>query len=659
MQLDIESFRAMFFEEAAEHVSNLETVLLQLETEPTNDELLNTIFRAAHSIKGGSGSFGFTDVTRFTHVLESLLDQIRQGRITWSPDLANLLLRATDMLRALLACAHDNAPAPAETNAIIFALEASLAGSPAAPHAPAEGRSVPPSTNVFDIRFVPHGEIFLQGNDPGLLIRNLGRTGELLDVRADLSGLPALADLDPEMCYLRFDITARGHETELRDVFAFVDDGELSFTSRAPAPAIATATTAAGTDTAPVPEATPVAKEARVAVEGATLRVATDKVDKIINLVGELVIAQAMITQAMRGVHGEALAQLTEAIGMMVRNTTQLQEHVMSVRMVPISTVFRRYPRLVRDLAASLGKEIALELVGDLTELDKSMIEGIGDPLTHLVRNAIDHGIEPAHERVRAGKPARGTVRLSASHQGGGVMIEIQDDGRGLDPERIRAKAIERGLLDPLVELTEQALYDLVFLPGFSTATAVSDLSGRGVGMDVVKRNIEALSGTVTLSSRPGRGTTCVIRLPLTLAILDGLTLGVGGERFIVPLVNVIESLQPAPGDIYSLCGSVEMLRARGETVRLVSLHRLLGLVEPERRARRLVTLVEASGTRLALEIDELLGQSQVVIKSLETNYRRVDGMLGATILGDGRVALILDVQALVNLANGKGRLAA
>jgi len=637
MQVDVQSFRLMFFEEAAEHVASLEAGLLRLESAPGDSELLDTIFRAAHSIKGGGGSLGFTDITRFTHVLESLFDRIRQRELTSSPDLVDLLLRATDMVRALLACARENLPAPEEMDAMIRALELRL-GDRTAP----VGVSTQLPTAVaraFDLRFVPHGEIFLQGSDPALLIRNLGQVGELVDVRADLSALPRLRDLDPERCYLAFDIKVRGEESELSDVFAFVEGAsQIAFTSERTAETIIQA-----------PVGTKVALEV-----GSSIRVSTEKVDKIINLVGELVIAQAMIAQALRGVSGEALPQLAEAISMMVRNTTQLQEHVMSVRMLPISTVFRRYPRLVRDLATSLGKQVELELVGDLTELDKTMIEGIGDPLTHLVRNAIDHGIELPDERARAGKPAQGKITLSASHQGGGVVIEIRDDGRGLDPERIRAKAIEKGFCSPSAVLDEQALYELVFRPGFSTAAEVSDVSGRGVGMDVVKRNIEALNGSVALSSKLGRGTTCLIRLPLTLAILDGLTLGVGGERFIVPLVNVIESLQPRPEDIFSVCGQIEMLRVRGETVRLVALHRLLGIAEPERRQRRLVTLVEAGGTKLALEIDELLGQSQVVIKSLETNYGRVDGVLGATILGDGRVALILDVQALADIAAGK-----
>ncbi|HVV83800.1 MAG TPA: chemotaxis protein CheA, partial [Kofleriaceae bacterium] len=381
----------------------------------------------------------------------------------------------------------------------------------------------------------------------------------------------------------------------------------------------------------------------------ASIRVATDKVDRLMNLVGELVINQSMVAQLVHGFAPDKLARLQEAVAEMERNTRELQERVMAIRMVPIASVFSRVPRLVHDLAGRLGKLADVQLVGEETELDKGVVEHLADPLTHLVRNALDHGIESVEERRAAGKPERGLVRVAAYHRGGNVVIEVSDDGRGLDLDRIRARAIERGLLDPAQELTDPELADLVFAPGFSTATEVSDVSGRGVGMDVVRRNVASLNGSVSLERRPGGGTSCRIALPLTLAILDGLCLKAGEQVYVLPLTAIVESLRPRAGQLRNVFGRGEMVLVRDEVIPLVRLHALFGLAGCVTDATAgLVILVEDHGHKVGLLVDDITGQAQVVLKSLESHYHRVEGLMGATILGDGQVALILDVQLLV-----------
>jgi two-component system chemotaxis sensor kinase CheA len=379
--------------------------------------------------------------------------------------------------------------------------------------------------------------------------------------------------------------------------------------------------------------------------------VPTDRVDHLINLVGELIIAQSMVSQIAGSFSIEKLPALLEAIAATERNTRDLQERVLSIRMVPASAVFNRFPRLVRDLSAASGKLIRLELSGEDTDLDKAVIEGLGDPLTHLVRNAADHGLESPEERADTGKPGEGVIRLSARHVGGAVIIELSDDGRGLDTARIRAKAVERGLVRADEALTDEQLHALIFQPGFSTAAVVSDLSGRGVGMDVVKRNLEALNGSIAIETAPGRGTRFRIRLPLTLAVLDGMALDVGGRVFILPLLAIVESLRPKASEVRTIMGAGEVVMVRGEAIPLLRLHRVLrvpaAVTAPE---RALVVIAESDGRRVGLLVDQLLGQSQVVIKNLETHFRRVEGVMGATITGEGRVALILDLQGLVRL---------
>jgi two-component system chemotaxis sensor kinase CheA len=476
--------------------------------------------------------------------------------------------------------------------------------------------------------------------DPVLVLRSLSRLGEIVETRLERSRLPQLAALDPELCFLAWNLqlATDSRPEDIRDLFAFVEDGsEISIEEEIDVPEEG--------QPAAAPAASPKVRES------SSIRVSTEKVDRLIDLVGELVIAQSMAAQILAAFHAGRLPELQEAFDGIERRTRELQERVMGIRMLPVGTVFSRFPRLVHDLSAASGKQITLEMTGEDIELDKGVVERLSDPLTHLVRNAIDHGIEPSTERHAAGKQEQATVWLRAFHQGGNVIVEVADDGRGLDTSRIRKKAIERGLLAGGDALEEREIQALIFEPGFSTAEQVTDLSGRGVGMDVVKRSVEGLNGSVSIESEAGHGTRIRMRLPLTLAILDGLLLRVAAERYVLPLTQILESIRPHREQCKEAAGRGEVVVVRGEPVALVRMHRLFGVsgavTDP---SQGLVVLVEHQGHRMALLVDELLGQQQVVIKSLEAHFRKVDGVAGATILGDGRAALILDVAGLAQM---------
>ena len=674
MILDLNDLAPIFFEEAAEHVAALEAGLLVLEQHPGDADQLNAIFRAAHSVKGASATFGFNDVARFTHALEGLLDGLREGKRALDRPLSDLLLRANDALRRLLDSAVAGRPFDAESEVVLGLLNSELGGGSAPrpaeqkPQAAEETavKEAPAAATIdWTIQFVPAQELFATGGDPVLLLRELASLGEVLEVTADASRLPHLDELDPELAFVAWTVVLRTtrNKQELIDVFCFVEDGATVRVEpraaageqppeAAPAPEAAAATAsapaAAGASEAP----------AKKPPGDNVIRVAVEKVDELVNLVGELVITQSMVRQALDDSTPAGLRRLREAVAEMERNTRELQERVMGVRMVPISTVWSRFPRLIRDLAPKLGKTIVLEQQGEDTELDKGLVERIGDPLTHLVRNSADHGLETPEERRAAGKPEAGTLRLSARHQGGAIVIEISDDGRGLDLKRIRQKAVEQGLIHADATLSDTELQQLIFLPGFSTAKVVSAVSGRGVGMDVVKRNIEALNGSVHLESVAGKGTTCRIRLPLTMAILDGLTLRVGDQLFVLPLASILESFRPREGEVRGVLGRGEVVLLRGETVPLVRLHRVLGITPEHQDPRKgLVSVLDAAGTKVAVLVDELMGQAQVVVKTLEQNYRRIEGVMGATILGDGRVALILDVATVTRSSASRTRI--
>ena len=652
MQVDLNRFRETFFQESAEHLAEMEAGLLRLDQGTFDPELLNAVFRAAHSIKGASGMFGLEDVSRFTHALESLLDRLRSGGISVTAKLTDLLLRSNDLLRELLAAASIDAAAPARMQAVLeelYTMQRAEDSPSEPPRVRQSDREPQPSApesrrQTYRVHFRPAADIFSQVMDPLLILRDLAKIGESTEIELDLKTLPALADLDPEHCYLAWKLRLETANTveEIRDIFAFVEDGaEIRVEAEE-------------SKTGPAAPAAPVAAVAAVQTppRDASIRVATSKVDKLVDLVGELVIAQSMAHEIVHNFSGVRLAELQEAVAQMERHIRELQERVMSVRMLPIGHIFGRFPRLVRDLSIQLSKNVRLEMAGEDTELDKGVVEQMSDPLTHLIRNSIDHGIEPGEERVRNGKPEQGLIRLEAFHQAGSVIVEISDDGRGLDAGRIRRKAIERGLIAESDALTEAQIGDLIFSAGFSTAEKVSDLSGRGVGLDVVRRNVEALNGSVTLAAQPGKGARVRIQLPLTLAILDGLSVRVGRETYVVPLVAISESIRPTAEQVKTIAGRGEVVMVRGEALPLLRLHRLFEIptevVDP---CRGLTVIVEHASHRFALLVDELLGQQQVVIKSLEAHYHKVEGVLGATILGDGRAALILDAAGLAQIA--------
>jgi two-component system chemotaxis sensor kinase CheA len=685
--IDMSRFVGVFLEEAAEHLVTLERGLVAIERAP-DAEQLNAIFRAVHSIKGAAAPFGFADVARLAHALETPLAQMRSGQLGVSPAIIGALLRGSDVLRTLLdAAAGDGVVGPdidleRTIGELAGALVAQPAPEPARPPAgaeqPAPGAEIP--ERRYRVDFHPAPDLFLRGVDPVLILRELARLARITSVEVDAAALPDLEALDPEVCYLRWrmEITSASTADDLARVFEFVEDGshvaiepmgdgpgaqEHAASSPEPAPAPEAEPGPAPAGPGPPPPAAP----ARVAARGVpaaradSIRVQVERVDRLMNLVGELVIAQSIVRDTVDQFTWDKLASLQEAVLAMERNTRELQERVLAIRMVPIGGVFARCSRLVRDSAATIGKRVSFEVIGEDTELDKTVVERFADPLTHLVRNAVDHGIEDPDQRAAAGKPPEGRVRLVAYHLGGSVVIEVSDDGQGLDTERIRSKAIALGLLGAADVASDADIHAFIFHAGFSTASQVTDLSGRGVGMDVVRSSVEALAGTITIDSQRGVGVRFRIALPLTLAILDGICVGVAGQLYVLPLASIVESVPATPDRVRSILGRGEMLSFRGQSIQLLRVARILKSGPDHAVAAldsaaadaspALVVVVEVDGRQVGLAVDAIHGQSQVVVKSLEANYTRVDGLMGATILGDGRIALILDMHGLVRLA--------
>jgi len=722
MTIDLTQFHDAFFEESFEALDSMEAALLKLDIGSPDKELINTIFRVAHSIKGGSATFGFSDIASFTHSLETLLDELRSGSMHVTVAMSDLLLKSVDVMRAMLRAVQLKQPVDAQrVSDLQFDLELMIAQKNAAPapaapatqpapssaaapsastpNALAPNSDVPAiadvtSTPCWEISFRPYKELFARGNDPLHMLRELAELGEL-DVRVNTDALPAFSELDAQSCYLSWSLELTGDvaESAIRQVFEWAEgDCELqvrlahpvavnpdasALRISEPTTAPATATEAAE-PTATIPAAAPSAPEAGNTVtassptstpsapakaepvaakpeapalgDSGSIRVSVEKIDELMNTVGELVITQAMLSQLGSVLEGPTAEKLRGGLAQLERNMRELQESVMRVRMLPINVVFSRFPRMVRDLAQRLGKQIELKLTGEQTELDKTVLEKIGDPLVHLVRNSIDHGIESPDVRAASGKPTAGTVHLDACHRGGNIAVEVSDDGGGLDKDRILAKARDRGLVNPNDVLTDEQIHELIFLPGFSTAEKTTDVSGRGVGMDVVRRNVKELGGKIELRSERGKGSKCIITLPLTLAIVDGQSVAVGSETYIVPLISIVESMQLRAGNVNRLSGHGEVFSFRGYYLPIIRLHEVFG-VEPRTRAldQGLVVVAEGEGhQRVGLFVDDLLGQQQVVIKSLEANYGHVEGVSGATILGDGSVALILDVPGLI-----------
>ena len=646
-------FHQVFFDEAEEHLGQIETLLVSIDLRRPDDEELNAVFRAAHSIKGSAGTFGFSDMADITHVMEGLLDAVRQGDCSLSADMVDACLAAGDILRGQLAAHREERQAdPAPAAAIVERLNRLLATAPA-PAVPVDPLPARESrglhADVFDVRFVPEPAVAAQPALQDNLLDELGRIGGVEIVHRP----PAEAD-DPRW-WLKIttlmpadtlqsilDFMAAPGTVEIAPAHGAAPDGEeTAYGFFEPLPA-------APTEPAPAPLQDSVAEGRAPAAADASIRIGVDKVDQMINLVGELVITQAMLLQSAEGLDPVLHERLLASLGQLQRNTRDLQASVMSVRMLPVSMVFSRFPRLVHDLSRKLGKQVELKILGEHTELDKGLVERLADPLTHLVRNSLDHGIESPAARRAAGKAPGGLITLSASHQGGSIVVEVGDDGAGLDRARILAKARERGLPAP-DSLSDDEVWPLIFEPGLSTAETVTEVSGRGVGMDVVRRSLHALGGRVDVKSIAGVGTRFTVRLPLTLAILDGMSVRVGSETYILPLGHVVESLQVSADMIHSLSGEPRLIRLRGRYLPVVALHREFGVADGGSDwCAGIMVVVEVDGNPVAVFVDELLGQHQVVIKSLETNFRRVKGFSGATILGDGRVAMIVDLPALV-----------
>ncbi|EPT0777528.1 chemotaxis protein CheA [Enterobacter hormaechei] len=660
MSMDITDFYQTFFDEADELLADMEQHLLDLVPEAPDSEQLNAIFRAAHSIKGGAGTFGFTILQETTHLMENLLDEARRGEMQLNTDIINLFLETKDIMQEQLDAYKSSAEPDAASFEYIcnalrqLALEAK--GEASAPVVPAAKLSVVDAVAEPDTApDAPAGKLRvvlsrLKENEVDLLEEELGNLATLSNVVKGKDSLAATLDdgigQDDIVAVLCFVIEA--------DQIAFETEAATA-EAQAPAPAEkapAVVPAAPALKAVPKESAAPARgeKPAARSSESTSIRVAVEKVDQLINLVGELVITQSMLAQRSNELDPVTHGDLITSMGQLQRNARDLQESVMSIRMMPMEYVFSRFPRLVRDLAGKLNKQIELTLMGSSTELDKSLIERIIDPLTHLVRNSLDHGIELPENRVAAGKSPVGNLILSAEHQGGNICIEVTDDGAGLNRERILAKAISQGMAVN-ENMTDEEVGMLIFAPGFSTAEQVTDVSGRGVGMDVVKRNIQEMGGHVEIQSKQGAGTTIRILLPLTLAILDGMSVKVADEVFILPLNSVMESLQPREEDLHPLAGGERVLEVRGEYLPLVELWKVFEVDGAKTEATQgIVVILQSAGRRYALLVDQLIGQHQVVVKNLESNYRKVPGISAATILGDGSVALIVDVSALQGL---------
>lgn len=701
MSIDMSQFHQVFFEECFEGLEAMESGLLTLDMGDIDSEIINTIFRGAHSIKGGSGTFGFTVVADYTHIMETLLDEMRDGRRKVTQPAVDVLLGSVDCLREMLTAIQNeqdvNNSSVAKHKA---ALEAVLNGSSVAeaPVLPIEHEAVNEKTIIdntphvdeeesfeldeqgWKIAFCPYLDLLKTGNDPVRLFRELNELGELTTI-VNVQDVPGFYELDPEECNISWDLKVVGNDIsgdDIKEIFNWVegdcemDIQPLAKTSK-PSPTVNNVIpepVAIAVSNSPAPKPVEVKSKpnaeakkaesqdsdnetAKNMAKASSIRVDTDKIDTLINMVGEVVITQSMLGLVGENFSMDKVGQLKRGLAQLERHTRDLQQSVMNIRMLPISFVFSRFPRLVHDISSKLDKKIVLKLVGENTEVDKAVVELINDPLVHLIRNSLDHGIEMPADRVAAGKSETGTIELKAYHRGGHIVIEIIDDGRGLDKDKLLSKAIEKGLIEENNLLTEKQIFELIFMPGFSTAEQITDISGRGVGMDVVRRNIQSLGGNIEIVSELGKGTTIAIHLPLTLAILDGQSVAVGDETYIVPLVSIIESINITERMLNKVAGKGETFRLRNEYLPVIRMRKIFNVHSgnPTKSKEGVLVVVEGQGELCCLLVDELLGQQQVVIKSLEANYRRVEGVSGATILGDGSVALILDVPGLVRFS--------
>jgi two-component system chemotaxis sensor kinase CheA len=712
----LDDLKKTFFDECDEAMQQIELGLTDIRSGQGSDETINAVFRGVHSVKGGAGIFGFEQLVGFAHVFETVLDGLRNGKLTATPENLDVLLSSSDVLSDLVAMSRageeaapgfggecrtaleqiieqggaggghgdadggrgDDEPAPADFDGLDFMPVAVNLDEPA---------DADDGKRTFSITFRPKAEMLKKANEPLYMLRELSKLGEL-DLEAHTDQLPPLSELEYDHPYIWWTGTLRTEATraQIDEVFEFVvGDCELEITEMAPEPVAAIApevaailagvapdmSSAESSDKpqiiADAPTLVPAAPVAKPAAEPAsagrsappakaaatTTRIELERIDRVVNMVGELVISQAMLGQIVQDLPEATSGRLTQILEEVVHHTRELKDSVMSMRAQPVGSVFQRMPRLVREVAAKTHKKVRLEMAGETTEVDRSIIERLGDPLTHIIRNSVDHGVELPANRIAAGKPEEGVIRLSAEHRGGRIVIEIKDDGAGINSERVLKIAKDKGLVGPDVQLTEDEIGNLIMLPGFSTAETVSDISGRGVGMDVVRSNIQDLGGRISLKSVRGRGMTIQLALPLTLAVMDGMVIKVGHQTYVMPLSSIVECLRPTQSEISALIGTQGMLQLRGEFVPIVQLGSLLDIGSSANPSgERVVIITDAGeGTRFGLVVDELLGHQQVVIKSIEESYGAVPGIAAATILGNGRVAFILDVEKLSEMA--------
>jgi two-component system, chemotaxis family, sensor kinase CheA len=704
----LDELKRTFFDECGELLQEMETGLTDLQDGTGSEDTVHAVFRAVHSIKGGAGIFGFERLVEFAHVFETILDSVRHGTLNATPEVFTVLLMSSDMLSDLVSMSRSGEAIPADHAAECRqALEQLLGkGNPGSNGAEDAGDFAgldfkpvragdddagdfdftPVQSDAFEgvaddgkqsytITFRPRPEMLRNANEPLYILRELRGLGEL-NLIADLSGLPPLSDIQPDQPYVAWTATLRtdAPRKAIDAVFEFVvGDCDLSIVEDQPPPV---------TEGAPPPEAheeapaaassAPVAESkkpdrshppaehaeggkgaAAAKKQATTTRVDLDKIDRVVNMVGELIIAQAMLGQVVQGLSEEVNGRLSQVLDQTIHHTRELKESVMSMRAQPVGSVFQRMPRLVRELSMKTGKKIRLEMSGESTEVDRTIVERLADPLTHIIRNSADHGIESPDDRLSSGKTEEGTIHLAAAQRGGRILIEIKDDGAGINTERVLRKAKEKNLVDQDVSLTEDEICNLIFLPGFSTADTISDISGRGVGMDVVRRNIQDLGGRVTLKSERGKGMTITLALPLTLAVMDGMVIKVGENIYVMPMSSIIECLHPGSSEAYNLLNTRGMLKLRGELVQLVYLSDLFDVKSTARGISESVVIITEAGdgAKFGLVVDELCGHQQVVIKSIEDSYGHVPGIAAATIFGNGKVALILDVEKLSELS--------
>jgi two-component system chemotaxis sensor kinase CheA len=743
---DMDELRQIFFQECEEQLSELESGLLEIENGGTDQEIVNGVFRAVHSVKGGAGAFALEDLVHFAHIFETVLDEIRKERLATTPPVVETLLRAADVLADLVRIARDGGVIDEARSKSVSDELAALSNVEAGAGSEEEdenlddlgfvpvavgfslddatSESLEPAPTEYEITFKPKASLYANANEPTIIIRELDRLGEI-SVACDTQSVPALDELEPEGAYLSWTITLTTGEDEetVRAVFEFVeDDCELSIvkksgnpppgdgdieallnmvreeaaedaTSAAPAetsieisgdaplggagdesaPDAAAAAEADPAETSQEQANEPIAETKQTAAKAGTaksnkqaaaaeaaqqtIRVELDRVDRLMNLVGELVINQAMLSQRIMEEGLGRASEVASGLDEFEQLTRDIQEGVMAIRAQPVKSVFQRMPRLVREVAAATGKKVRLVTEGEGTEVDKTVIERLADPLTHMLRNAIDHGLESPEARLEAGKREEGLVRLSAAHRSGRIVIDISDDGAGINRQRVRQIAEDKGLISPNAQLSDEEIDNLIFLPGFSTASTISDISGRGVGMDVVKRSIQALGGRVSITSRPGEGSTFTMSLPLTLAVLYGMVVTVAEQTLVVPLTAIVETLKPKLGDVHDFGGDSRVIEIRNTFIPLIDIGHELGFRNQSADPGSGVALLIESegGAHTAMLVDAIQGQRQVVIKSLEENYGRVPGIAAATILGDGRVALIVDVDSIVEGARNGG----